>query len=84
MRMLTLAALAFIVNITIANAAQNNNFQSHIQLCSSKINTPVNEMIKLALWNQCTKDDDCGVDHKCCSTNDGTRCFQVDTCAPSN
>lgn len=34
-----------------------------------------NKLHQLA-WNQCTSDDNCGVDHKCCPTNDGTRCYR--------
>jgi hypothetical protein len=54
------------------------------QLCAINSTQSENELLKLAFWNQCTKDDDCGVDHKCCNTNDGTRCYRVDTCAPAN
>ncbi|RUR17793.1 hypothetical protein ELY21_09830 [Legionella sp. km535] len=27
-------------------------------------------------WEQCTKDDDCGVEHKCISTPCGNRCVK--------
>lgn len=58
--------------ITIANVTTNNS--DAIQLCYASKLQP-NKTIKLA-WDQCTSDDDCGVDHKCCTTNDGTRCYR--------
>lgn len=36
-------------------------------------NCPVNCS---SCWEQCTKDDDCGVDHKCISSACGNRCVK--------